>query len=41
MGALILMKNRKKTVPLNYDLSVYDEKIKQLEVEIRTSVTDA
>ena len=41
MGALILFSNRKKTVPLNSDLSVYDEKIKHLEVEIRTSVTDA
>jgi|TARA_B110000259_G_scaffold92671_2_gene107423 DNA recombination protein RmuC len=41
LGALILFSNRKKTVPLNSDLSVYDEKIKHLEVEIRTSVTDA
>ncbi|MDB4080615.1 DNA recombination protein RmuC [Amylibacter sp.] len=41
LGALILFSNRKKTVPLNSDLSVYDEKIKYLEVEIRTSVTDA
>ena len=41
LGALILLSNRKKTVPLNSDLSVYDEKIKHLEVEIRTSVTDA
>lgn len=40
LGALILFSNRKKTVPLNSDLSVYDEKIKHLEVEIRTSVTD-
>ena len=40
LGALILLSNRKKTVPLNSDLSVYDEKIKHLEVEIRTSVTD-
>ena len=40
LGALILFSN-KKTVPLNSDLSVYDEKIKHLEVEIRTSVTDA
>ena len=41
LGALILFSNRKKTVPLNSDLSVYEEKIKHLEVEIRTSVTDA
>jgi len=41
LGALILFSNRKKTVPLNSDLNVYDEKIKHLEVEIRTSVTDA
>ena len=41
LGALILLSNRKKTVPLNSDFSVYDEKIKHLEVEIRTSVTDA
>jgi len=41
LGALILFSNRKKTVPLNFDLSVYEEKIKHLEVEIRTSVTDA
>jgi len=41
LGALILFSNRKKTLPLNSDLSVYDEKIKHLEVEIRTSVTDA
>lgn len=41
LGALILFSNRKKTLPLNSGLSVYDEKIKHLEVEIRTSVTDA
>ncbi len=41
LGALILFSNRKKTVPLNSDLNVYNEKIKHLEVEIRTSVTDA
>ena len=41
LGALILFSSRKKTVPLNSDLSVYDGKIKNLEVEIRTSVTDA
>ena len=41
LGALILFSNRKKTVPLNSDLSVYEDKIKHLEVEIRTSVTDA
>lgn len=41
LGALILFSNRKKTVPLNSDLGVYEEKIKHLEAEIRTSVTDA